>query len=134
MSDSDFAKLQVARDAAPRGAAKANLHKRVQNEIARRKGTSSPGKSKTSGWIPDADPTRRPARDEAEQKAARRQWSNLNAAAQKHGGVVGPPEGGVVTVHFPLPHRAAGFYDQIVSAHLTGEFTTGTKTVRVHKP
>jgi hypothetical protein len=123
MSDSDFAKLQAARDAAPRGAAKANLHKRVQNEIARRK----------SG-VPRAEPTRRPERDEAEQKVAKAQWSNLSATAQKHGGVVGPPEGGVVTVHFPIPHRAAGFYDQIVSAHLTGEFTTGTKTVRVHKP
>jgi hypothetical protein len=115
MSDADFAKLQADRDAAPRGAQKANLHKRVQNEIVRRKAGSTPAET-------------------PEQKVARAQWSGLSAAARKHGGMVGPPEGGTVTVHFPIPHRAAGFYDQMISAHLSAEFKTGTKTVRVHKP
>lgn len=115
MSDADFAKLQADRDAAPRGAQKANLHKRVQNEIARRKAGSPPAET-------------------PEQKVAKAQWSSLSAAASKHGGIAGPPEGGTVTVHFPIPHRAAGFYDQMISAHLSAEFKTGTKTVRVRKP
>jgi hypothetical protein len=38
MSDRDFANLQAQRDAAPRGSQKANLNKRVQNELARRRG------------------------------------------------------------------------------------------------
>lgn len=39
MSDRDFAKLQMDRDAAPRGVEKARLTKKVNDELARRKGT-----------------------------------------------------------------------------------------------
>jgi hypothetical protein len=118
MSDADFAKLQLRRDTARSGGRKAAatvLTRQINEEIARRKAGSPPAET-------------------PEQKVAKAQWSSLSAAASKHGGIAGPPEGGTVTVHFPIPHRAAGFYDQMISAHLSAEFKTGTKIVRVHKP
>jgi hypothetical protein len=131
MSDADFAKLQADRDAAPRGAQKANLHKRVQNEIARRKAGSTP--AETSASRRDGGSTR----DATEQKVAQTQWDRLGASARKHLGMVGPQEGGAVEVHFPNANRASGFYDQMTSAFMDVEYVGSpfsATVVRVRRP
>lgn len=118
MSDREFARLQAQRDAAPRGVLKANLNTRVQNELARRKGAALAPVAVGS----------------VEHRVAKQQWAKLSTAATKHGGLVGSTDNGVTEVMFPVSNRAAGFYDQMVSAHLTAEFHIGATTVRVHRP
>jgi hypothetical protein len=130
MSDREFAQLQMQRDAAPRGRQKADLTRRVNNEIARRKSSPAPAPPKLSSNS-----------DELQGKMAKQTWTNLGKFARDHSGMVESGGGDSVKVHFPNPARAAGFYGQMRSRGLDAEHGSApgkrsmlSKTVLVRKP
>lgn len=128
MSDRDFAQLQMRRNSSTSGRERASLTRQINAELARRK-------------TPNADLGSRRAggknRDAQEQQVAEGQWKRLGEAARKHSGMVGPESDGTVEVHFPNAMRAAGFYDQMVSAFMDSEFAGvnhNSRVVRVRNP
>lgn len=128
MSDRDFAQLQMRRNSSSSGQERANLTRRINAELARRKAPSDDLGSRRAGGK---------NRDAQEQRVAEGQWKRLGEAARKHSGMVGPESNGVVEVHFPNAMRAAGFYDQTVSAFMDSEFAgvnRNSKVVRVRNP
>lgn len=128
MSDRDFAQLQMRRNSSTSGRERATLTRQVNAELARRKTPDGGLGSRRAGGK---------TRDTQEQQVAEGQWKRLSEAARKHSGMIGPESDGTVEVHFPNAMRAAGFYDQMVSAFMDSEFAgvnRNSKVVRVRNP
>lgn len=121
MSDRDFAKLQMQRDApGTHSVVRRRLTQQINAELERRKVGPSPPEM-SSGTPEQAG------------KAAQAKWGSLASAARRHSGIVSAgSEPGVSEVHFPVPVRAAGFLNEMVSAGLRAE--RDGRTVRVRKP
>ena len=97
MPDREFAQLQMQRDAAPRGRQKADLTRRVNNEMARRK--AEPVKKASKPLSPDLE----------------RSWDKRSTLAQRHSGRVVSETPDSSIAEFLNVKRADAYYDEMVS-------------------